>query len=59
MAGVGWEGFWGMIGVELIGRVLRAYFDQQLQVNEIVRTLSVSRTAVPRVVRGQATELKY
>jgi len=48
-----------MIGVELIGRVLRAYFDQQLQVNEIVRTLSVSRTAVPRVVRGQATELKY
>jgi len=59
VAGVGWEGFWGMIGVELIGRIRRAYFDQQLQVNEIVRTLSVSRTTVPGVGRRQAIELKY
>jgi hypothetical protein len=48
-----------MIGVELIGRIRRAYFDQHLPIKEIVRTLSVSRTTVRKVIRGRATEIKY
>ena len=48
-----------MIGVELIGRIRRAYFDQDLPIKEIVRTLSVSRTTVRKVIRGRATEIKY
>jgi len=48
-----------MVGVELIGRIRRAYCDQQLPTKEIVRTLSVLRTTVSKVIRGQATELRY
>lgn len=48
-----------MVGVELIFRIRRAYCDQQLPIKEIVRTLSVSRTTVRKVIRGQVTELKY
>ena len=48
-----------MIGVDMIGRIRRAYFDQHRSIKEIVRTLSVSRATVRKVVRGQATEFKY
>ena len=48
-----------MIGVELIGRIRRAYFDQKLPIKEIVRTFSVSRTTVRKLIRGRAIELKY
>ncbi len=48
-----------MIGVDLIGRIRRAYFDQHLPIKEIVRALSVSRTTVRKVIRGQATEIRY
>ena len=48
-----------MVGVELTGRIRRAYFDQHLPIKEIVRTLSVSRTTVRKVIRGGATEIKY
>ena len=48
-----------MVGVELIGRIRRAYFDQHLPIKEIVRTLSVSRTTVRKVIRGRVTEIKY
>src|SRR5262249_4597067 len=34
---------WGMIGVDLIGQIRRAYFEQHRAIKEIVRTLSVSR----------------
>jgi hypothetical protein len=49
----------GMIGVDMIGRIRRAYFDQHRPIKEIVRTLSVSRATVRKVVRSQATEFKY
>ena len=29
IAAGGWEGFWGMIGVDLIGDIRRAYFEQK------------------------------
>ncbi len=48
-----------MIGVEKIGEIRRAYFDQHRSIKEIVRTLSVSRATVRKVVRGPLTEFKY
>ena len=48
-----------MIGVDKIGQIRRAYFEQQRPIKEIVRTLSVSRATVRKVIRGQATEFKY
>ena len=49
----------GMIGVDKIGEIRRAYFEQQRPIKEIVRTLWVSRATVRKVVRGQKTEFKY
>src|SRR5439155_1014585 len=53
------KGVWGMIGVDMIGRIRRAYFEQRRSIKEIVRTLRVSRTTVRKVVRGKDTEFKY
>ena len=44
-----------MIGVDLICDIRRAYFEQQRPIKEIVRTLSVSRATVRRVIRSQKT----
>src|SRR5271155_5714268 len=48
-----------MIGVDLIGEIRRAYFEQRRPIKEIVRALPVSRATVRKVVRGQETEFKY
>jgi hypothetical protein len=48
-----------MIGVDTIGRIRRAYFEQHRLIKEIVRSLSVSRATVRKVIRGRATEFKY
>jgi transposase len=48
-----------MIGVDKIGQIRRAYFEQHRAIKEIVRTLSVSRATVRKVIRGQKTEFKY
>jgi hypothetical protein len=48
-----------MIGVDLIGQIRRAFFDQRRPIKEIVRTLSVSRSTVRKVIRGQETEFRY
>ena len=56
MAGKGRE---GMIGVDVIGQIRRAYFEQQRPIKEIVRLLSVSRATVRKVIRGHETEFKY
>jgi DNA-directed RNA polymerase specialized sigma subunit len=52
LALLGLEGLWGMIGVEKIGEVRRAYFEQHRSIKEIVRTLSVSRATVRKVARA-------
>jgi transposase-like protein len=49
----------GMVGVDKIGEIRRAYFEQELSIKEIVRTLSVSRATVRKVIRGHQTEFKY
>ena len=45
--------------MDIIGQIRRAYFEQHRPIKEIVRTLSVSRATVRKVVRGQATEFRY
>lgn len=45
--------------MDLIGQIRRAYFEQHRPIKEIVRLLSVSRTTVRKVIRGQETEFKY
>jgi hypothetical protein len=48
-----------MIGVDLIGQIRRAYFEQHRSIKEIVRTLKVSRATVRKVLRSHKTEFKY
>jgi predicted transcriptional regulator len=48
-----------MIGVELIGQIRRAYFEQHRSIKEIVRTLSVSRATVRKIIRSNKTDFKY
>ena len=48
-----------MIGVDIIGEIRRAYFEQLRSIKEIVRTLSVSRATVRKVIRSHKTEFKY
>jgi DNA-binding transcriptional regulator LsrR (DeoR family) len=45
-----------MVGVDLIGQIRRAYFEQHRSIKEIVRTLTVSRATVRKVIRGHKTE---
>src|ERR1035438_2114431 len=49
----------GMFGVDKIGEIRRAYFEQERSIKEIVRAFSVSRSTVRKVVRGRRTEFKY
>src|SRR5665213_4528036 len=48
-----------MIGVDKIGDIRRAYFEQHRPIKEIVRTLSVSRATVRKIIRSHKTEHKY
>ena len=49
-----------MTSVDLIGQIRRAYFEQGRPIKEIVRTLSVSRASVRKVIRGEGTtEFSY
>ena len=59
LALTGREGLMGMIGVDLIGEIRRAYFEQHRPIKEIVRTLSVSRATVRKVDPQRQTEFKY
>ena len=45
--------------MDKIGEIRRAYFEQGRPIKEIVRTLSVSRATVRKVIRGHSTEFKY
>ena len=48
-----------MFGVDKIGEIRRAYFEQERSIKEIVRAFSVSRSTVRKVIRGRRTEFKY
>src|SRR3954463_10483811 len=55
----GREGLVGMIGVDKIGQIRRGVFERHFPIKEIVRTLSVSRATVRKVIRGKATEFRH
>ena len=59
LAIVGREGLEGMMAVDKIGQIRRAFFERHLPIKEIVRTLSVSRATVRKVIRSKATEFRY
>jgi hypothetical protein len=50
----GREGAKGMSGVDKIGEIRRAYFEQGRTIKEIVRTLSASRATARKVIRDHA-----
>ena len=57
MASVGDTGArWGMLVVETIAKIRRAFFVQKKPIKTICRELRVSRKVVRKVIRSQATE---
>src|SRR5215213_1209298 len=57
MANMG-AGF-GMLIVETIAKIRRAYFAQEKPIKTICREFRVSRKVVRKVIRSQATEFRY
>ena len=49
----------GMLVVETIAKIRRAYFSQGKSIKEICRDLQVSRKVVRKVIRSNATEFHY
>ena len=53
-------GAWlGMLVVETIAKIRRAYFVQQKPIKAICRELGLSRKVVRKVLRSDATEFRY
>ena len=50
---------WGMLIVETIAKVRRAYFVQKKPIKAICREFRLSRKAVRKVVRSEATDFRY
>src|SRR5207244_4359983 len=49
----------GMLVVETIGKIRRAYFVQKKPIKAICREFRLSRKVVRKVIRSQATEFRY
>jgi len=49
----------GMLVVETIAKIRRAYFVQQKPIKAICRELNLSRKVVRKVIRSDATEFRY
>jgi hypothetical protein len=49
----------GMLVVETVAKIRRAYFVQGKVIKAICRELNVSRTVVRKVLRSEATEFRY
>src|SRR6476660_23038 len=50
---------WGMLVVETIAKIRRAYFAQKKPIKAICRELRLSRKVVRKVIRSEATEFRY
>src|SRR6516164_11635053 len=50
---------WGMLIVETIAKIRRAYFVQKKPIKAICRELGLSRKVVRKVLRSEATEFRY
>ena len=55
----GYGGRLGMLVVETIAKIRRAYFAQNKPIKTICREFRVSRRVVRKVIRSQATEFRY
>jgi transposase len=51
--------WWGMLVVETIAKIRRAYFVQKKPIKAICRELGLSRKVVRKVLRSDATEFRY
>src|ERR1700736_4242557 len=49
----------GVLGVETIAKIRRAYFAQKKPIKAICREFRVSRKVVRKVIRSEATEFRY
>ncbi len=49
----------GMLVVETIAKIRRAYFHQKKPIKAICRELKISRKAVRKAIRSEATEFRY
>ena len=49
----------GMLVLETIAKIRRAYFAQNKSIKTICREFRVSRRVVRKVIRSQATEFRY
>ena len=49
----------GMLVVETIAKIRRAFFVQEKPIKVICRELRVSRKVVRKVIRSEATEFRY
>src|SRR5262249_48274811 len=49
----------GMVTVETIGRIRRAFWVDHKPIRQIVRELRISRKTVRKAIRGSATEFHY
>jgi transposase len=53
-------GAWpGMVTVETIGRIRRAFWVDKKPIRQIVRELKISRQTVRKAIRGSTTEFRY
>ena len=50
---------WGMLIVETIAKIRRAYFAQKKPIKAICREFRLSRKVVRKVIRSEATEFRY
>src|SRR3954465_7611997 len=50
---------WGVLVVETIAKIRRAYFAQKKPIKAICREFRLSRKVVRKVIRSQATEFRY
>src|SRR6266404_385276 len=50
---------WGMLIVETIAKIRRAYFAQKKPIKAICREFRMSRKVVRKVIRSEATEFRY
>ena len=55
----GYGGQVGMLVVETVAKIRRAYFAQNKPIKTICREFRVSRRVVRKVIRSQATEFRY
>ena len=53
------EAWPGMVTVETIGRIRRAFFVEKKPIRQIVRELRISRQTVRKAIRGSSTEFRY